>query len=370
MKPQANHLTAEATGPAFARALAFAAAPTERRNTIPVLSMVKISFEGAQGTISGTDLYIEASSAFDLIEPILQPFTVVLRPGILASLARYANAISFTREGDLITITADDVEARLRETCPATDVPNFATKAFAIAESISAPLLHTALHSTRPCLSTEETRYYLNGHFFTRRDGHLTVVTTDGHRLARYETGAAWGLPDAILPKKSAAILAQQISKARGDIVVTSYTSNDPDTLTRDTQTLHFAGEGWTLKTKVIDGAYPDYTRVIPKADTTLRATVNMEAIRRFPNLLGDRAQALKFDLDKARLIITGDDANTISMPLQGSGHGSFGFNLKYVKDFAQRADEIRIEGSGSGDPFRILTSDPNLLQVLMPIMF
>ena len=355
--------TAHAT--ALKRALAFASQVIERRNTIPVLGMVLIECDGQAVTFTGTDLDTECRAGAATIEDG-DVFSCLLPPRLLAGLLQWADGtVTISREGDLITITAGDVVATVRELCPVSDWPPFANVDWShLPVSITETKLRKALSSVSICISTEETRYYLNGVFLHDKGKGLILVATNGHWMGVYETGEGWGLPDAILPRKPAAILLRALPKlSNGSVQVKAVggASGAPR--------FEFVGDGWRIRTKTIDGTFPDYKRVIPTGETKFRATISAAALRRFPRPAGHLLHAIKVDPQAGCMSIAEafPDRVTITMPVQGEG-GPIGFNANYLRDFAELGGVIRLESAGASDACRVLTDDPALLQVLMPM--
>ena len=362
--------TAHAT--ALKRALAFAAQVVERRNCIPVLGMVLIECDGEAITITGTDLDIECRAGADALYSTGK-FSCILPPRLLTGLLRWAEGeVTIIRDGDLITIIADDVEATVREMCSVEDWPLFIVgEALGLPVSISDAKFRKALSNASTCISTEETRYYLNGVFLHDKGKGLRAVASDGHRMAIYDTGEGWGLPDAILPRKTAAVLLRALPKlSNHSITVRATMGKEAANVVKPTASVprfEFSGDGWRVRSRVIDGAFPDYTRVIPTGEATIRATISAAALRRFPPQDSRTSRPIKIDPNAGRMSVTDPEGITISMPVQGEG-GPVGFNLKYLRAFAEMAGVIRLETAKADDPCRVLTDDPALLQVIMPM--
>ncbi|MGX9855809.1 DNA polymerase III subunit beta [Limimaricola variabilis] len=364
------------------RSLAFVRKVIERRNTIPVLNMIRLDAQGKALTLRGTDLDIECE--VELEASANGQLSCLLMPGLLADLVRYAEGpVTIGKEGEIVTISADDVTAEVRALCPPEDWPDFMDKRdLGAPATIGEGALHKALSTTLPCVSTEETRYYLNGVYLHDAGEGLVAVATDGHRLARYETGEDWGLDGAILPRKTArAVLDRLRADGNGSVSVRPASSKRsgrlpvgfgaPKPATDESSTflshLVFEGQGWAVRSKIIDGTFPNYSRVIPKRTGKISATVTAAALKRFPRG-SERTRALQIDPDGGRMTMKGVLENaTISMPIQGTGP-AMGCNLNYLLGFAQRAGTIRIEGNSPNDPFHILTDDPRLTQILMPM--
>lgn len=344
---------------ALRKALAFAASVTERRNTIPVLGMVKIDIANPTSTITGTDLDMEASATFEIAELTGTPFSFLIRPRLLADVIRYAeNLVTISKADDILTIKADDMEVQVRDLLDVTDWPSMNHKVQYSPHQFPEADLLKAMRAANISISTEETRYYLNGAFFhDAGGGTLTIVSTNGHKLTRYRTDQPWdGSPKLIVPRKACHILTGRLT-AGGNKAVQIATGENR---------ISFSGDGWELKSKCIDGTFPDYTRVIPQPSEAISFAVTSAALRRFPKTC-ERSRAIKIEPDAGKMSQTSPDGITVTMPVSGSGK-ECGFNLEYLKAFAELSGTIKVSGSGSGDPFRVLSEDPNLLQVIMPM--
>ena len=353
------------------RALAFAMQAVERRNTIPVLGMVRITTIDGAIQFRGTDLDVECIATADAIS-ITGKIDATIDPNMLNGLLRWAEGdVTISREKDLITIQVDDVVATVRELCPAEDYPVILAPS-GDATMISEARLHKALAATIACISTEETRYYLNGVFLHNKGKGLIATATDGHRMAVYDLGEPWPFEDQIVPRKTIALLHRAMKAgSNGTIAVRSVRDpkNSDATLApkNPANRVEFKGDGWTIVSKTIDGTFPDYTRVIPTPSQNITAVITAAALRRFPPTV-ERSRALKIDPVKGRMIHAIPDGIEVSMPVQATGDKAVGFNMGYLMAFADRAKTIRLEMAGQGDPARVLTDDPALLQVLMPM--
>lgn len=356
---------------ALKRALAFASQPIERRNTVPIIGMVLIECDGEAITVTGTDLDLECRAGAAAIDGS-DALSFTISPRLLADLLRWAEGtITISRNGDILTITADDVTATVRELCPAEDWPNFFMgDPVGLPIAISEAKLHKALGAVQVCVSKEETRYYLNGVYMHDAGKGLRCVATDGHRMAIYDTGVGWGLPDAIMPRKTVSILHRSVNVGGNQpVTVRAVHGAKAESLAKSKEIMprfEFSGDGWRIRSRVIDGTFPDYKRVLPSGEVRLRATISAAALRRFP-ATGERSRLIKIDPSNGCMSYSNNDGITVSMPVHGEGD-AFGFNMKYLRAFADRAGTIRIEGSGQGDPFWVLTDDPALQQVMMPM--
>lgn len=348
-------------------AVAFVRQAVERRNTIPVIGMLRLmtvpAGDGIALHLTGTDLDIQLETTIpaDLTGPDL---STTIAPTLLLQMIRWHDGPVHMVMGEdrILRLTVGDMKSAIREVCPATDFPEgIVGHDWKHVDQIPQAQLHKLLTAVAPCISTEETRYYLNGIYLHTCEGKLRGVATDGHRLAVYDIDAAWPSRfKAIMPRKSVGILALKMAKSNEAVTVSAIHGKD-DYIPR----LRIEADGWTMMTKIIDGTFPDYTRVIPPENKTIQATISYAAIRRFPFI--ERVTGITIHPDAKVMSVTSPDGNTVEMPVTGQG-GPFGFNLYYLLDFAKRTTALRIEGENDRAPFRILTDDPNLLQVLMPM--
>lgn len=362
------------------RGLAAVHRVVERRNTIPILSNALLSAEAGALRIRATDLDIEVTVQVAAV--VDQPGAATLPAHMLYDIARKLP------EGAEVQIdcSTPDSRAVIRSgrsrfavgTLPAHDFPDIATGDLPHSFEMPAADLAALIADTEFAISTEETRYYLNGiylHAIEAEAGpRLRAVATDGHRLARRDVaqpaGAA-GMPGIIVPRKAVAEIARMLDKA-----------TEPVALSLSPAKLVLELGGTRFVTKLIDGTFPDYARVIPKGNgnvATIYAGATLAAIDRVASVGTERGRAAKFSFGDGTLAITvvnpdaGDareevDADYDAAPLE------IGFNAKYIADIITvliraGADTIRIEMNTPGDP-TILRSAAggDLLTVLMPM--
>ena len=342
------------------KALALAASVTERRNIIPVLGMIRIDIGQDCATISATDLDILSVSTVEIAELTGEPFSFLISPRLMSDVTRFAESlITIGKADDILTINADDMEVQVRDLLHVDDWPEMQAMGKTGSAKISEAILEKAMRAAATSISTEETRYYLNGSFFhDAGDGKLTIASTDGRRLTKYETGQPWPKDHkAILPRKAHALIHGRLTKGGNKSVQIE--------MHRDLR-LHFKGDGWEIWSKCIDGTFPDYNRVIPAPADKISFALTVSALRRFPST-GERSRAVKIDPDAGKMSVTNADGMTATMPVSGRGE-AVGFNIEYLKIFAALSGTIKVSGSGASDPFRILSEDPGLTQVIMPM--
>lgn len=337
-------------------AMALLSRVIERRNTIPVLGNVMLKASGETLTLSGTDLDMEAIVSIPCSDT--PPWAVTIGSRLLADFLRgCVGAVSLTPEADKITLENDGMRMTVNLVCPASDMPVMQFKETASA-AISEKTLHKALSCAAIAISTEETRYYLNGAFLHAVDGKLRAVATDGHRLSIYDTDTAWSLSDMILPRKAVSVLLSRL-KANSNHALRIEQSEGVNRAV-----LRFVHPDWTLTTKMIDGTFPNYrARAIPAPSDKFGCTLSHAQISRIPDI----ERAAKLD-PKAGLLSTSQMFNVgVSVPLQGHGY-TVGFNLRYLKDFTRLHGTVSLSGGGAGEGHIVKSEDPAWMGVIMPM--
>lgn len=346
------------------RAVNAASMVVERRNTIPVLGCLRITPLDNRLEIAGTDLdncltvTCEATCS-EASAKMVDAHTL----RALLSGAEDSDTVRLDQDGDILTMQIGPVTIRQRLLIDATDWPDITAHKLKWT-TLPEATLAKAIDNVRWAISTEETRYYLNGIYFHGRDGRLAATATDGHRIAIHHGDAEWPLPDLIFPRQAVAALRRMLTSG-GNQEVRIGASLNP-------LRMEFQGIGWTMVCTCIDGTYPDYSRVIPdRSKVRGHAVINKAMVRRFPALYQINAlrEALVFDLPKAvvtmKSISLGLD---ISTPAEAQGDFVIGFNQRYIRDIVQNFGTVRIEAIAPGDAAFMLTEDPDLTIVLMPM--
>jgi DNA polymerase-3 subunit beta len=240
---------------------------------------------------------------------------------------------------------------------------------------IAAKELQRLVEKTQFAISTEETRYYLNGIYVHTVDTDagvmLRAVATDGHRLARAElpspAGAA-GMPGVIVPRKTVAEALKLVSEFEGDVLVEL-----------STQKIRFVVGSVVLTSKLIDGTFPDYTRVIPVANDR-RLTVERadftRCVDRVSTISSERGRAVKLSLADSKLTLTvnNPDAGNAVEELDVDYDApalDIGFNARYLLDIANQleGDTTLFKLADPSSPTLIMDREgASTLYVLMPM--
>jgi DNA polymerase III subunit beta len=349
----------------------------ERRNTIPILSNILLSAQDACVVIKATDLDLEINeTTIALVEE--QGATTVpahLLYEIVRKLPDGGEIMLKTNpEATLMTVTSGRSSFRLPCLSQA-DFPELSVGTFSHSFRMNALLLKQLIDKTHFAVSNEETRYYLNGIYFHTIDVDgvlkLRAVATDGHRLARAEVDAPEGskdMPGIIVPRKTVAEL-QKLGDDP-DIIMDIEVSDSKIRLTVASV---------VLTSKLIDGTFPDYQRVIPKGNDkklTIDRAALTQAVDRVSTISSERGRAVKLTIaqDMVTLTVNSPDSSSAQEEVAcvyEADHIDIGFNAKYLLDItSQLSGNVAIFMlNDSGSPTLISDSvDEDALYVLMPM--
>lgn len=359
------------------KAVGQAQSVVERRNTIPILANVLIEADANSVSFRATDLDIEV---------VDKAVAQVERPGATTvSAVTLHEIVRKLPDGALVDLTDDGISGRLTvqagrsnfslATLPKEDFPVMASSEYTANFSAPAPVLRRLFDKSKFAISTEETRYYLNGvymHVATGEDGQvLRCVATDGHRLARIDAPLPEGadtMPGVIVPRKTVGELRKLLDDDGIQIAVSVSETK-----------VRFATPEITLTSKVIDGTFPDYSRVIPTGNTRqleVDAAEFAKAVDRVATVSSERSRAVKLALDEDRLILSvnAPDAGAAEEELAvayGDERLEIGFNAKYLLEIASQVDRENAVFlfNSSGDPTLMREgNDMSAVYVVMPM--
>ena len=362
---------------AFLKALGHVQSVVERRTTIPILSNVLLRAEPDRLALSATDMDLE------IVERVAGR---IEREGRTTAPAHTLyDIVRKLREGAQIEIeTSGERNAMVlrsgRSTftlacLPPEDYPLMASGELPYNFSLSATELRTLIDRTRFAISTEETRYYLNGIYLhaTKADEVpvIRAVATDGHRLARMEMvlpeGAA-GMPGIIIPRKTVLELRKLVEESEDEVQVGL----------SETKIRLTIGEA-ALTSKLIDGTFPDYDRVIPSNnDKVLEVECESfaEAVDRVSTISTEKSRAVKLAIENGNLRVsaTSPENGTAEEEVEVRYSASpleIGFNSRYLLDIAEQIEGewAQFVMSDAGSPTLVRDgADPSALYVLMPM--
>jgi DNA polymerase-3 subunit beta len=348
----------------------------ERRNTIPILANVLLRAEGEELSLKATDLDMEiVDRAQAAVE---QPGSCTVPAHMLYDIVRKipdgAEIGLDTGSGQTMTIQAGRARFSL-QMLPDADFPDLTPGDLPIAFAIPAEALKRLIDRTQFAISTEETRYYLNGIFFhvigEGAGARLRAVATDGHRLAKAELPApegSAGMPGLIVPRKTVGEVQKLLDGPDTEVAISLSETK-----------VRFAMGKLVLTSKLIDGTFPDYERVIPKANDKEMKVDKADferAVDRVSTVSSDRGRAVKLSLsaDKMVLAVNNPDSGsaTDELPVDyASEPMEIGFNSKYLLDIAGQltTGDAVFRLADSGSPTLIQDSgDADALYVLMPM--
>ncbi|HRQ27248.1 DNA polymerase III subunit beta [Hyphomicrobium sp.] len=359
------------------RALGHVTSVVERRTTIPILSNVLIRASGQTLELKATDLEREvteevkaevgAAGAVTVPAHILHDIVRKLPEGSQVDIRRDA-------EKERLTLAAGQARFALQTLGPE-DFPDLAAGELGHSFSVLAKDLKRLIDKTRFAISTEETRYYLNGIFLHIADAGngptLRAVATDGHRLAQAELTrpqGSEGMPGVIIPRKTVHELQRLIEDSAETVSVAVSPAK-----------VRFEIGSVTLTSKLIDGTFPDYGRVIPQNnDKELRVenAAFISAVDRVSTIASERGRAVKLNLAKDKLVLSvnNPEGGSATEELEVTYSASpleIGFNAKYLLDIAGQleGDEARFLLADPGSPTMIRDAeDEAALYVLMPM--
>ena len=359
------------------RALGHVTSVVERRTTIPILSNVLLKAHGKKLEFKATDLEREVIE--EAPADISQPGAVTVPAHVLHDIVRKlpeGGQVELKREADKERLTLSSGPSRFAlQTLGPEDFPDLAAGDLGHKFEISAPDLKRLIDKTRFAISTEETRYYLNGiylHIAERgKKGTLRAVATDGHRLAQADLDrpkGADGMPGVIIPRKTVHEL-QRLIEGSSDTVKVGVSPSK----------IRFEIGTVTLTSKLIDGTFPDYGRVIPQANDKEMKVSNaefMSAVDRVSTIASERGRAVKLNIAKNRLTLSvnnpegGSATEELAVDYDASPI-EIGFNARYLLDIAGQleGEDARFMLADPGSPTMIKDgADMNALYVLMPM--
>ncbi len=362
------------------RCLSHVQSVVERRNTIPILSNVLIDADvDGSVRVMATDLDLQVIETMTA-SSVDQPGAITVSAHLLFDIARKlpdGSQVSLTTSDNRLEVKAGRSNFKL-PTLPRDDFPVIVEGDLPTSFEIPARMLAELIDRTRFAISTEETRYYLNGIFLHVTDEDeplLKAAATDGHRLARFTLprpeGAA-GMPDVIVPRKAVGELRKLLDEAiDANVLIDLSASKIRFTL---------GGEGGVVLTsKLIDGTFPDYSRVIPTAnDKLLKVDPKLffSGVDRVATIATEKTRAVKIGLDNDRvtLSVTSPDNGTAAEEIAAEYRAEgleIGFNANYLKDILGQIDSdiVELHLADAGAPTLIRESDSaRALYVLMPM--
>ena len=344
----------------------------ERRNTIPILANVVLRAEEGELSLTATDMDMDIATEVGC--SVMASGATTISAHLLYDIARKLP------DGAEVEIVVNDGHAMVSAgrssfrlpTLPVEDFPAISSNELPVNFSLTAADMRDLIDATRFAISTEETRYYLNGIYIHKAEsGELCAVATDGHRLAMTRqalpSGAAQ-MPSIILPRKAVSELRKLLDDFDGDVLVG---------LSETRAEFRFGVV--RLTSKLIDGTFPDYTRVIPVGnDRIMQVDVSTfaAAVDRVSTIASEKSRSVKMGLKSGVLTLSASntDASSATEELEVSYDGpemEIGFNARYLLDIAGQvnSDMVEFALADQGSPSLVRApGDEASLFVLMPM--
>ncbi len=362
------------------RSLSHVQSVVERRNTIPILSNVLIE-ASADGMVKimATDLDLQVIESLDAAS-VESAGSITVSAHLLFDIARKlpdGSQVSLETADNRMVVKAGRSRFQL-PTLPRDDFPVIVEGDLPTSFEIAAATLAELIDRTRFAISTEETRYYLNGIFLHVADDDrpvLKAAATDGHRLARFtidRPAGAEGMPDVIVPRKAVAELRKLLEESLDTNVQVDLSPSK----------IRFAlggAGGVVLTSKLIDGTFPDYSRVIPTGnDKLLKLDPKsfFSGVDRVATIATEKTRAVKMSLetDKVTLSVTSPDNGNAAEEIAADYRSEpmeIGFNAAYLKDILAQidSDTVELHLADAGAPTLIRKDEKSpALYVLMPM--
>ncbi len=362
------------------KALAHVQSVVEKRNTIPILANVMLTVRDSKLTLTATDMEIA------IVEDVAA--TSIRNGACTAPAATLYEIVRKLPEGAEVELDhpGGDAQLALRAgryttslvVLPTEDFPSMTAGTLSTRFSVAAKPLRGLIDRTRFAISTEETRYYLNGIYLHAADSDgtrvLRAVATDGHRLARVELDplpkGAESMPGVIVPRKTVGELRKLLDEVSGDIEIAL----------SDTR-IQFRVESITLTSKLIDGTFPEYERVIPRDNDKVLLVGKKDfsdAVGRVAAISSERSRPVKLSLARDLLVLSAasPEQGTASEELDGdrvkydAGPIEIGFQARYLNDITDQIDgEVEFRFADGAAPTVVRdAADASALYVLMPM--
>ncbi len=348
----------------------------DKKNTLPILSNILIEASNNNLILSSTDMDISIIEKIscDIIEEGSTTINAQLFYDIVRKLQDDSEIEVISNDGKILTIRSN--ETRFSLAClPKEDFPIIEQSFNGTSIKINSQILFKLIDKTKFAISNEETRYFLNGLYFNLEKNNestdLTLVCTDGHRLAKFSYSLNQNindLPGVIIPKKTINELSKLLSDTDFDIEI-NLTANK----------IVFYVENLILISKLIDGSFPDYKRVIPNNNNNI-LKINRQklfsAVDRVSTIANEKSPVIKFKLinNIMNLNTINNENSTATEDIDIKYNGDeieIGFNSKYILDIVNNLEDEVISLKLKDNSSPIIASEEsnsNLVYVLMPM--
>lgn len=359
------------------RALSHVQSVVERRNTIPILSNVKLQAREGALTLSATDMDLEINETVSAVVQVVGSITAPAHT--LHDIVRKlpdSSTVEMTLEGAGAMMTVRAGRSNFKLSClPVSDFPELGTGDLDVSFMVPASSMRDLIDKTKFAMSSDETRYYLNG-IYVHAAAHngvavLRAVATDGHRLARFQMPLpdnADKMPGVIIPRKTVMELRKLLEEAADSIKI-SLSENK----------VRFSVDQIVMTSKLIDGTFPDYEKVIPNDNNKIIEVdpkIFSGAIDRVSTISSEKTRAVKITINGKSMVLSAQspDSGSANEEIEINNDDvalEIGFNSRYLLDITQQIDSegCRISlADGTGPTIIQDAADESALYVLMPL--
>jgi DNA polymerase-3 subunit beta len=357
---------------ALLKPLNLAAGVVERRQTLPILSNVLLVLDGSRLSITGTDLEVELIGHVDLEQPPESGGEVTVPARKLVDICKSlpdGSQLEFNLDDQRLVIRSGRSRFTL-STLPASDYPSVDESQGGIELQLKQGDIKRLIERTGFAMAQQDVRYYLNGMLWETRDSRLRTVATDGHRLAMCTLQHELAVADmqVILPRKGVLELSRLLMEEDGDVAVVIGSN-------------HFRANtgGFQFTSKLVDGKFPDYERVLPRGSNKIVYSDREElrhALTRASILSNEKYRGIRLTLSPGQVRILANNPEQeeaeeeISVDYQGDGL-EIGFNVSYLLDVLAVLKERNIKLSMADSNSSALlqeAEDGDSLYVVMPM--
>lgn len=347
----------------------------EKRQTLPILANVLIKLEGNKATFTGTDLEIQLSTNIHIEKPVDEPVELTLPARKLTDICRNlpeGSLVTFSIEKNKTVVRSGKSRFSLSQ-LPSQDFPSMDSITAATEFSVTQSILRRLLEKTHFCMANQDVRYYLNGLLFDTVGNKITCVATDGHRLALMSAEVEHSLNEQqiIIPRKGVSELHRLLID-----------SDDGCEIKLNNNFLQVSFDRTTFSAKLIDGRFPDYTRVIPDIDESNKIMeadreLLKQALVRTSVLSNEKYRGIRFQLNENKLSLTinnpeqeeAEEEIEVDYPYQDELE--IGFNVSYLIDAlnALSDEKVVIRFTNSDSSCLILSKEEaGVKYVVMPM--
>ena len=353
--------------------LQMGASIAERRQTIPILANLRIVARDGKVEITATDLEIQIKTLTE-VKKVIEEGEITVSARKMSELCRSLpdnEALEFDLNNGKLTVSSKNFHADFA-TISALDFPELESKEETNSLSISSSALQRLLNKTAFCMASQDVRYYLNGLLVEYKGGEVNAVATDGHRLALATSPLDKTITidgeRQILPRKAVLELSKILRQENEDIKITFGNSS-----------LSIQDENLDFSTKLIDGKFPDYEKVLPSGEpNSLEVSKEslQSALSRASVLSNEKYRGVRFALDKNTLKLTANNPEKESAEelLDVNYNGNpmeIGFNIGYLLDVLGTIETDNVELNFYGEESSCLIREPGNqaeVYVIMPM--